>query len=150
MVGWMVIYPHVAENLDHLFSGLLSQEWKMLLTTKSCKFLRLLFNWMNHKSSTCSPHFTFLLHSLFFRCAIYRLPDMHEHITQPPVGVKFPKKVCSYYLIVRSSFLSKFCSFSVLFLFSWIWYGSIKFWCGEYLILVYDPISVNNLNKMKS
>lgn len=26
-------------------------------------------------------------------CAIYRLPDMHEHITRPPVGVKFPKKI---------------------------------------------------------
>lgn len=117
MVGWMVIYPHVAENLDHLFSGLLSQEWKMLLTTKSCKFLRLLFNWMNHTSSTCSPHFAFLLHSLFFRCAIYRLPDMHEHITRPPVGVKFPKKVCSYHLLVRSCCLSKFCSFSVYFSF---------------------------------
>lgn len=30
-----------------------------------------------------------------FRCAIYRLPDMHEHITHPPVGVKLPQKVCS-------------------------------------------------------
>ncbi|KAM4129906.1 hypothetical protein ACJW30_01G059400 [Castanea mollissima] len=26
-------------------------------------------------------------------CAIYRLPDMHEHIARPPVGVKFPKKI---------------------------------------------------------
>ncbi|KAK7280736.1 hypothetical protein RJT34_25803 [Clitoria ternatea] len=25
-------------------------------------------------------------------CAIYRLPDAHEHITRPPQGVKFPKK----------------------------------------------------------
>ncbi|XP_019436847.1 PREDICTED: 5'-3' exoribonuclease 3-like isoform X2 [Lupinus angustifolius] len=25
-------------------------------------------------------------------CAIYRLPDLHKHITQPPQGVKFPKK----------------------------------------------------------
>lgn len=33
---------------------------------------------------------------------------MHEHITRPPVGVKFPKKVCSYHLLVRSCCLSKF------------------------------------------
>ncbi|XP_047165554.1 5'-3' exoribonuclease 3-like isoform X2 [Vigna umbellata] len=26
-------------------------------------------------------------------CAIYRLPDAHEHITRPPQGVKFPKKI---------------------------------------------------------
>ncbi|TKY57643.1 5'-3' exoribonuclease 3 [Spatholobus suberectus] len=26
-------------------------------------------------------------------CAIYRLPDVHKHITQPPQGVKFPKKI---------------------------------------------------------
>ncbi|XP_045826466.1 5'-3' exoribonuclease 3 isoform X4 [Trifolium pratense] len=26
-------------------------------------------------------------------CAIYRLPDVHEHITRPPHGVKFPKKI---------------------------------------------------------
>ncbi|CAL0332644.1 unnamed protein product [Lupinus luteus] len=26
-------------------------------------------------------------------CAIYRLPDPHKHITQPPEGVKFPKKI---------------------------------------------------------
>ncbi|XP_043713419.1 5'-3' exoribonuclease 3-like isoform X2 [Telopea speciosissima] len=25
-------------------------------------------------------------------CAIYRLPDTHEHITRPPAGVTFPKK----------------------------------------------------------
>ncbi|XP_074357277.1 5'-3' exoribonuclease 3-like isoform X2 [Apium graveolens] len=25
-------------------------------------------------------------------CSIYRLPDMHEHITHPPVGVKLPQK----------------------------------------------------------
>ncbi|XP_027331100.1 5'-3' exoribonuclease 3 isoform X2 [Abrus precatorius] len=25
-------------------------------------------------------------------CAIYRLPDAHKHITQPPHGVKYPKK----------------------------------------------------------
>ncbi|XP_014509038.1 5'-3' exoribonuclease 3 isoform X2 [Vigna radiata var. radiata] len=25
-------------------------------------------------------------------CAIYRLPDTHEHITRPPQGVKYPKK----------------------------------------------------------
>ncbi len=99
----MVIYPHVLENLAHLFSGLLLQEWKMLLTTKSCKFLRLLFNRMNHASRICSPpHFSFLLHSMLFRCAIYRLPDMHEHIARPPVGVNLPKKVCSYYGLVRS------------------------------------------------
>ncbi|KAL6574451.1 5'-3' exoribonuclease 3 [Orobanche hederae] len=26
-------------------------------------------------------------------CAIYRLPDVHEHITRPPPGVIFPKKI---------------------------------------------------------
>ncbi|KAL6511849.1 hypothetical protein OROGR_021446 [Orobanche gracilis] len=26
-------------------------------------------------------------------CAIYRLPDVHEHITRPPPGVTFPKKI---------------------------------------------------------
>lgn len=26
-------------------------------------------------------------------CAIYRLPDAHEHIARPPPGVKFPKKI---------------------------------------------------------
>ena len=26
-------------------------------------------------------------------CAIYRLPQAHKHITRPPPGVKFPKKV---------------------------------------------------------
>ncbi|KAG4964092.1 hypothetical protein JHK82_040757 [Glycine max] len=26
-------------------------------------------------------------------CAIYRLPDAHKHITRPPQGVKFPKKI---------------------------------------------------------
>ncbi|GMY28285.1 5'-3' exoribonuclease 3 isoform X2 [Fagus crenata] len=26
-------------------------------------------------------------------CAIYRLPDMHEHIARPPVGVNLPKKI---------------------------------------------------------
>ncbi|KAG4379465.1 hypothetical protein GLYMA_17G257100v4 [Glycine max] len=26
-------------------------------------------------------------------CAIYRLPDAHTHITRPPQGVKFPKKI---------------------------------------------------------
>ncbi|XP_041017329.1 5'-3' exoribonuclease 3-like isoform X3 [Juglans microcarpa x Juglans regia] len=25
-------------------------------------------------------------------CAIYQLPDVHEHVTRPPAGVKFPKK----------------------------------------------------------
>ncbi|XP_038889945.1 5'-3' exoribonuclease 3 isoform X1 [Benincasa hispida] len=28
-------------------------------------------------------------------CAIYRLPDAHKHITQPPAGVNFPPKVVS-------------------------------------------------------
>ncbi|PRQ27182.1 putative transcription factor interactor and regulator CCHC(Zn) family [Rosa chinensis] len=28
-------------------------------------------------------------------CAIYRLPDVHEHITRPPAGVIFPKKIVS-------------------------------------------------------
>lgn len=28
-------------------------------------------------------------------CAIYRLPDAHKHITRPPVGVTFPKKIVS-------------------------------------------------------
>ncbi|KAK1262036.1 5'-3' exoribonuclease 3 [Acorus gramineus] len=27
------------------------------------------------------------------RCAIYKLPDAHKHITQPPPGVKFPKRI---------------------------------------------------------
>jgi len=27
------------------------------------------------------------------RCAIYRLPDAHKHISRPPQGVKFLKKV---------------------------------------------------------
>ncbi|OAY50600.1 5'-3' exoribonuclease 3 isoform X2 [Manihot esculenta] len=26
-------------------------------------------------------------------CAIYRLPDLHKHITRPPAGVIFPKKI---------------------------------------------------------
>ncbi|XP_042991601.1 5'-3' exoribonuclease 3 [Carya illinoinensis] len=26
-------------------------------------------------------------------CAIFQLPDMHEHITRPPVGVNFPEKI---------------------------------------------------------
>ncbi|KAL7207490.1 hypothetical protein ACSBR1_029442 [Camellia fascicularis] len=26
-------------------------------------------------------------------CAIYRLPDAHKHITRPPAGVIFPKKI---------------------------------------------------------
>ncbi|KAI4316915.1 hypothetical protein L6164_024844 [Bauhinia variegata] len=26
-------------------------------------------------------------------CAIYRLPDAHKHITRPPQGVKYPKKI---------------------------------------------------------
>ncbi|XP_022951439.1 5'-3' exoribonuclease 3-like [Cucurbita moschata] len=28
-------------------------------------------------------------------CAIYRLPDAHKHITQPPAGVNFPPKIVS-------------------------------------------------------
>lgn len=28
-------------------------------------------------------------------CAIYRLPDTHKHITQPPAGVNFPPKIVS-------------------------------------------------------
>ncbi|XP_062099254.1 5'-3' exoribonuclease 3-like isoform X2 [Humulus lupulus] len=28
-------------------------------------------------------------------CAIYRLPDPHKHITRPPAGVTFPKKIVS-------------------------------------------------------
>ncbi|PON70753.1 5'-3' exoribonuclease [Parasponia andersonii] len=28
-------------------------------------------------------------------CAIYKLPDVHKHITRPPAGVKFPKKIVS-------------------------------------------------------
>jgi len=31
-----------------------------------------------------------------FRCAIYRLPDAHEHINRPLHGVKFPKKVLNF------------------------------------------------------
>lgn len=47
--------------------------------------------------------------SFFDRCAIYKLPDAHKHITQPPPGVIFPKKVCgcfkpfSFLLIVSIS-----------------------------------------------
>lgn len=29
-------------------------------------------------------------------CAIYRLPDRHKHITRPPAGVKFPKKIVTF------------------------------------------------------
>lgn len=35
----------------------------------------------------------FLFAGLALRSAIYRLPDVHEHITRPPHGVKFPEKV---------------------------------------------------------
>ncbi|KAJ8427071.1 hypothetical protein Cgig2_008940 [Carnegiea gigantea] len=28
-------------------------------------------------------------------CAIYKLPDYHKHITRPPPGVRFPKKIVS-------------------------------------------------------
>lgn len=104
---WMVIYPHVLVNLARLSSGLLLQGWKILLRIKSCKPLRM-FNWMDYVSHiSSSPHvfsFSFSFHSLLFRCAIYRLPDAHEHITRPPTGVSFPNKVCGYYwgLVARS------------------------------------------------
>ncbi|KAF3446762.1 hypothetical protein FNV43_RR11942 [Rhamnella rubrinervis] len=29
-------------------------------------------------------------------CAIYRLPDVHKHITRPPAGVKLPKKIVTF------------------------------------------------------
>ncbi|KAL7207508.1 hypothetical protein ACSBR1_029456 [Camellia fascicularis] len=35
-------------------------------------------------------------------CAIYRLPDAHKHITRPPAGVIFPKKVLSVMFLCLS------------------------------------------------
>ena len=52
---------------------------------------------------SCFIVFTFLF--CHYRCAIYRLPDAHKHITRPPAGVIFPKKVC---LII---FSDSFCFF---------------------------------------
>ena len=36
------------------------------------------------------------------RCAIYRLPDAHKHITRPPAWVVFPKKVLSCHVLCLS------------------------------------------------
>ena len=46
-----------------------------------------------HESESCCDLSYFFFHTLLLRCAIYRLPDAHTHITRPPQGVKFPKKV---------------------------------------------------------
>ena len=38
--------------------------------------------------------FSIVFSFFLFRCVIYRLPDPRTHITRPPAGVIFPKKVC--------------------------------------------------------
>ncbi|PKU62148.1 5'-3' exoribonuclease 3 [Dendrobium catenatum] len=48
-------------------------------------------------------------------CAIYKFPDAHKHLTQPPSGVVFPKKVfidvdmCQHYCLFSQLCSPSFC-----------------------------------------
>jgi len=103
----MVTYPYVVENLALLSLGLLLQAWKISWTIMLCKFLDTGYNFVR-TPFTVKVAMIYLICPLLLRCAIYRLPDAHEHITRPPQGVKFPKKVsnlvASYLLQFSSPF----------------------------------------------
>jgi len=117
----MVTYPYVVENLALPSSDPLLQAWKTSWIIMSCKFandeyiikaLFMITDLMRNASSTLlithplhMLHFflnntevmlCYLFAALVLRCAIYRLPDAHEHIARPPHGVKFPKKVLNF------------------------------------------------------
>lgn len=88
----MVTYPYVVENLALLSLGLLLQAWKISRTIMLCKSLDTGYNFVR-TPFTVKVAMIYLICPLLLRCAIYRLPDTHEHITRPPQGVKYPKKV---------------------------------------------------------
>lgn len=54
------------------------------------------------------------------RCAIFKLPDYHKHISRPPPGVKFPEKVeagiatCCFHLNVLCYWCCCICFSTVL------------------------------------
>ena len=104
VVEWMVTYHYALENLAPQFSGRLLQAWKILWTTKSCEpsnVHEICFNLIyGHWSAETSCNVNHFSASTFLcRCAIYRLPDKHKHITRPPKGVKYPKKVIIEFLL---------------------------------------------------
>lgn len=62
--------------------------------------------------------FTSTFVPLLFSCAIYILPDVHKHITRPPVGVVFPKKV---FLLCHFIWYAISISLCIYLLEAWVW-----------------------------